>query len=119
MDLREHRTSHIRAELKKLLQRHMRVPPSSPLDGRSSPTSGSQRSSIPIAHGRSNSAGMLSPTRLQGEAGPSSSVPRSEREQRGKEFVQRDDDPQAELTRMIGKLGLCSFSEVRRYKTMF
>jgi hypothetical protein len=46
---------------------------------------------------------------------------RSEREQRDnrvKEFVRRDDDPQAELTRMIGKSVLCSFSKGRRHKIM-
>jgi hypothetical protein len=124
MDYREERTSYNRAELKELFQQHMRFPvqniqnksTSQTTDGRSSPTSGSQRSSIPITYGRSNSAGS---TRLQGEAGPSSSVPISGRERQGKEFVQRDYEPEAELINMIGNLVICSFSQVRTYKTMF
>jgi len=119
----EERTSYVRAELTKLLQQQIRAPiqnvqnkvTSQTADGRGGSISRPQRSSNTITHGRCNSAG---PTRLQGEAGPSSSVPRSEQERQGKEFVQRDDVPEAELTRMISKLVICSFSQVWRYKIM-
>jgi len=124
IDSGEVRPSYVRAELTKLLQQQIRAPiqnvqnklTSQTTDGRGGSISRPQRSSIPITHGRSDSAG---PTRLQGEAGPSSSVPRSEQERQGKEFVQRDDVPEAELTRMIGKLVICPFSQVLRYKIMF